>query len=347
MGAAFKLLVYSPYPEDGTSLYRAWGVLPHLRKRANIELVRPGGQFTWTNMADIDAVFLQRAFLPAQVQMAHMAKTYGIPVILDYDDNLFCVQPDNPTHDAYNADASKANVEECAKLATAIMVSTEAIRQTMLKFCPNVYVVPNALDTSFLKRVSDDIPLQPIIAWRGGATHMVDLQEHTDAILEAYEKFPTFSFAFLGYQPYWILKKMQTNRVKYLQFDANYPNYMKNLQRLRAAVHIIPLADNEFNHCKSRVGHLESSFAGSTAIAPDWAEWQGGELARYKSPQEFRAKLFEALSTPLPDLLERNRKDWDWVLENRTLEKVNQIRLEVLEKHAGLKVPDRLLEALA
>ncbi len=129
---------------------------------------------------------------------------------------------------------------------------------------------------------------------------------------------------------------MAKNRTRYLQFDANYPNYIRNLQRLRSAVHIIPLANNEFNHCKSRVGHLESSLAGSVAVAPDWHEWQGGESAHYKSKEDFRERLFNLLETPLPDLQARNQKDWAWILENRTLDKINIRRLAVFAKHGGL-----------
>lgn len=330
----YKILMGVPFPEDGTSRYRAYGPFNHLRKYG-IELIAPPQQLKWFHLEGVDAVFLQRAFLPWQVQLAHAAKVAGIPVVTDYDDFLLGVTADNPTSDSYNAAQSKANVEACVRASDLVFVSTEALKKQLSQFNSKIEVVPNAIDFKIIQPFSEDLPRNPVVMWRGGHSHVRDVAHHEHAFMEAYERFPDYSFVFMGWNPWQITEKMNPMRVRYVPFNVEYINYMADMKKMRAAIHVVPLADNIFNRCKSRIAHLESTIAGSVCLAPAWEEWAGGHCEHYEGKNDFQSKLFELMSRTQEDLTAQANKSLSWVKENRSLESTNAQRVELFKKYLG------------
>jgi hypothetical protein len=336
MAGTYRLFVWAPVPEDATSKVRAWGVLPRLRSRCALELVAPRPQVNWTDIVSVDGVFFQRPFMPNQTMLAQAAKSYRVPIVCDWDDDLLCVPTDNPTHANYNNPQSKENVMNLARMADLVTVSTEPLRQTMLKFNPNVHVVPNALDMRIHTRMTDSLPRNPVVMWRGGHTHMRDLMHHTDQIMAAYEAFPDWSFVFMGYNPWWITERMAPTRCRYVPFQPEYVYYMNDLCKMRAAIQIVPLDDSPFNRAKSRIAHIESALAGSVCLAPNWDEWQGGGVVNYASPGDFGKKLQELMGTPIETLGAMNNESWAWVSKNRVLDHTNELRAQLLHRFAGV-----------
>lgn len=337
---SFRLLCSAPYCEDGTSTYRAWGPVTELRKLIpDLDVLSPhtlstspsGNRLAWPEFQNVDAVMLQRPFAPDHVAMAHMSKMYKKPLWVDYDDDLFAVPKDNPTHTNYEQPQVKANIEQICKFADIVTVSTKALGERLAKFNPKVLVIPNALNMRLLHRLDPALPRNKLILWRGSHCHFSDLHDHTDQLMEAYSKFPEWSWCFVGYNPTWITNKMDSKRVRVLPFDNDYLNFMGNMQKLRAAIQIVPLIPHDFNFAKSRIAHLEGSLAGSAILAPDWEEWQDGKIYRYSGAQDFQDKLFNMLDTPLDQLAETNNQDWSWVEQNRQLSSVNQLRAGIIE----------------
>jgi len=288
-------------------------------------------------MMSMDAVFLQRAFIPDQVGLGNLAKEHGKPVITDYDDFLFAVQEDNPTHITYSQHASKSNVELCCRMSDVLTVSTEELKQKLLPFNENIVVVPNAIDFDLVKPMSPEIPRNPLVVWRGGSSHQEDFREHTDAILDAHDKFPNYHFAFVGFNPWWITKRMDQKRFRVLPFDGSYVNYMRNLCKLRGAIHIVPLADNVFNRCKSNISVLEATVAGSVVLAPDWEEFRTFGTIPYQDKASFHGKLLELMATPHDNLAAINKPALEQVKQYRNLDLMNKIRVETFRKYAGMR----------
>ena len=338
---SFKMLCFAPYPEDGTSQYRCWGPLNEVRRLIpDLDLVslhtlssNPAGtRLSWVEMGMVDAVMIQRPFAPEHVSIAHMAKLHKKPLWVDYDDDLFTVPKDNPTHLNYNTPQVKQGIEAICKMADIITVSTKFLGQKLAKFNPKVMVVPNGLNMRMLHRMDDALPRNKCVVWRGSHCHLMDLFEHTEQILAAYNAFPEWGFTFVGYNPTWITNKMDMEkRCRFLPFDNDYTTYMSNMQKLRAAVQIVPLIPIDFNFAKSRIAHIEGSFAGSAVLAPDWEEWQDGKIYRYSGVHDFQEKLFGMLATPLEDLAATNNQDWEWVSKHRTLAVTNEFRRGILE----------------
>ena len=334
----YRLFTWAPIPEDGTSMYRAWGPLSQLRRITDkIELVRATGSVNWVDYLQLDGAFLQRPFLPNQVQFASECKAYGIPLLTDWDDDLLNVPEDNPTHGQYSAPQSKQNVETLARMSDCVISSTAALAEVLKPFNQTTHIVRNALDPRLLVRMPQETPRNPIVMWRGGHTHQRDLREYTDAILACYEANPTWSFVFMGYNPWWIKERMSPERYRHVPFNPQYAYYMRDLAKVRAAIHIVPLADNKFNRSKSDIAYLEATAAGSVVLGPDWEEWQSPSLVNYKDPSSFQAKLQELMNTPIEQLGSVNEKAWQHVLSNRTLTKENNNRLNLFKRYGGMK----------
>ncbi len=331
----YKLLNYSPSPSDGTSVLRSWGVLPRLTENQNLEILKAHGTISWDGIMNVDAVFLQRAFTPEQVQLAGMAKTYKRPIWCDWDDALWCVPKDNPSHGIYNQAASKQNMESCARMANVITVTTESLKERFHAFNDHVEVVPNAVDFDLITPMSVDLPRNPVICWRGGHSHVRDLHTHQDAILEAYERFPNFSFAFFGFNPWWITEKMDPARCRVMPFDSSYPIFMNNIMKMRSAIHIVPLHDSEFNRCKSNLSYLEGTVAGSVVLAPDFEEWRNLGAITYTDANGFRSQLFELMSTKSDDLDKIANKNLEFIKAYKSLKEINKLRLSVMKKFLG------------
>ena len=328
-----KLFLWAPMPEDGTSLYRAWGPLSQLRKLSNrIELIKAQGSVNWVDYVQIDAAFLQRPFMPNHRALALECKIYNVPLISDWDDDLLNVPSDNPTARQYGEAQSKSNVEEIARMSDLITVSTSCLAELKSKFNKNVHVIKNALDPNLLVRLSSDIPMNPCVMWRGGHTHQRDLMAHTDSIMEAYKKFPSWSFVFMGYDPWWIRERMAPERCRYVPFNPQYVYYMRDLIKMRAAIHIVPLADNQFNKSKSDIAYLEASCAGSAVLAPNWEEWRNPGATLYENPDDFGFKLKELMGSTPKTIKEKNQEAWEHIQAKRFLHIQNKQRLELFEK---------------
>src|SRR6478736_9208315 len=142
----YKILIWSPNPTDGTSFYRAWGVYSRL---SNVELVPFVGQREWQDLIGIDAVLVQRPYDQSAIEYMDIFKTNKIPIIVDYDDDMFNVPKDNPVYEHYNREEIRASVKEAYRLADIITVSTKALRDGIMENVPDaapIVIVPNAVD---------------------------------------------------------------------------------------------------------------------------------------------------------------------------------------------------------
>ncbi len=334
-----RMLAFSPFPEDGTSWARAFGVYPKIRRKMSFQFIQvqnlaPAGQrINWQHLQDIDSLFLQRAFMNEQVQLAELCHMHGIPIITDYDDDLFSVPSDNPTHSTYSQPWVHRNIERICQLSSCVTASTDTLGQVLKKFTPHVRTIPNAIDLDLLRPLPQELPRNKILLWRGSHCHVRDLIMFQEAILHAYEKFPDYTFMFVGYNPWWITEKMNQERVRILPFDGSYVNYMRNMAKIRAAIQIVPLADISFNRSKSNIAFLEGSFAGSALLTPDWDDWAATPGVKYNGVTDFESKLFDLMSAPVEQTAKIAQDGFDWVERFRNLNLVNDLRVDVLRKY--------------
>jgi hypothetical protein len=357
----FRLACGVPGPNDGTSLLRGYGPLnAMLKEDLRLELVQPPSlpsgdwEMNWAWLTSCDALFMQRPFTPKHAQVIVMAKMAGLPVWVDWDDDLCSVPAYNPKADLYVPEVVRPNIDRITRLADMVTVSTEALLKSrtealgkLLQADGNrgpstagkmpaelgkVRVIPNACMWPF-----SDLPRCKRISWRGGASHDGDLM-HVLPTLNELSRAPQLSlwkWLFIG-----DINWMVPDAIPQANFEhdpgADVYLYMRIFQQLAPFVHIVPFANNPFNRARSNLAWLEATSAGAVVLAPDWEEWRRPGIINFRDMDEFKARLkvicsqFRSADGVHPNVHESRR----FISENLLLPVVNRMRWDLLNELA-------------
>lgn len=330
-----KILAHSPAPFDGTSFYRSFGIFPNLSKKLGRQVsVTPfQSGATWASVSDFDILFLQRPVSDGIYKLAEYVKGLGIKIWVDHDDNLFDLPTESRVFFDYD-DKTRKRMAEIMKLADVITVSTDGMKQVFKALGFESTIVPNALNTDWHTPVKEHNAKSRVVAWRGSETHVADLLYFTDPLEDAINK-TTDVYHFFGYAP-WLL----CHRVPYYSSGVNgeltarihlhKPEdvrvYHDNLKKYKPRLMHVPLIGNSLNAAKSNIAWIEATYAGAVCVAPDWPEWRMPGVLNYKSFEEYTQLL-----TSEEDRTEEWKKSMAYIGENLTLNKTNELRLEILK----------------
>lgn len=326
-----SILVICPNPTDATSFYRGVRPLAALKlSMANLNLVY-ASQTDWTVLSMVDAVFLQRPFNGNHLAVARMAVEWKVPLWVDYDDDLFEVPQDNPAYAIYSKEEIQKNVAEICAMAKVVTVSTQALRRKLAPLNPDIVVVPNAWDEKLLTdRNERNLDANPLVLWRGSATHQRDILVHGEAIIELSKKHPNWTWHFQGYNPWFVTERMDPGKVVTAP-SVPVEKYFQFIRTIRPKLVITPLADNAFNRSKSNIAWIEATYAGAACLAPLWEEWMQPGVVGYSSKADFADKLDLLMSGSI-DTEARLAESWEFIKTNRLTVHSNRIRAGVLER---------------
>jgi hypothetical protein len=328
-----SLMCLLPQQHDATSFYRGAGPLGSLkRQRGDLTLSFPTGAVNWSHLNMVDAVFMQRPFQPTHLELAKMAKRGGRPLWIDYDDDLFNVPTDNPTHTLYSRDQVQKNIAQIVAMADVVTVSTSELKRRLDPLNEDIRIVPNAIDEElFGYRSWEPEKRSKCVMWRGSATHARDLAIYSSEIIELAHEFPEWTWTFLGTNPWFITDAIPSDRCTVIE-PLDVLEYFEFIHGVRARVQMVPLHDSPFNRAKSNIAWIEGTFAGSACVVPNWEEWQRPGVFAYKSKESFKRQMSLLLSEKEPELeLVSVRASWDHVTHNLRLERVNHLRSEVID----------------
>jgi hypothetical protein len=318
---------------DGTSFYRCLGPLAALRKQHRKSIDFQINQLTlnpcdWATMADCDIAFFQRPCLGHHVTAAGIAKMCRTPLILDYDDDLLNLTPDNPCYATYGKDKIRDNIQKLLGMADVVIVSTPAISETFQPFTPNkIVVIRNSWDDS-LRPWADPIAIRSNrCIWRGSATHLKDFLEVSHCVHDTADLFSDVKFAFMGWEPFMVTEKLKCE----VYPKQEVLDYFDSIRSLAPKIVYVPLHLSQFNRAKSNCGWLEASYAGAAVLAPEGLpEWERPGITLYNGPEHFGDVLQEMLKTPWEELKTRADGSRDYIKANLLLSKVNEQRLAVI-----------------
>lgn len=311
---------------DSCSFYRSAGVAKDLRKKIghNITVAQwPDVHMNWAFLNQFDTVMFQRPFTPEAAVLCDFIKNMGIKLWVDWDDNLFQVNPENETHETYSKPEIQKSMRNIMNLADVVTVPTNNLKIVLSGLNKNIHVIPNAHNDSIFNR--DNLPRRTNnVIWRGPKSHIADLSQYRNAINKASEEFKDWRFMFLGYSP-WFLN--DTSNKAYLPMQ-DIMAYHRCLYDTAPACLHVPLADNPFNRCRSNVAYLEGSYAGAVCVAPDW--WNAPGSLPYSDADSYYEALRAVLSGEI-DIVVQNKIAWQYIQDELTLSKVNLKRVEVIE----------------
>ena len=270
---------------DSCAFYRSTGIVKDLQKKINDRIIVADWSkvpLDWGFFSQYDLIMFQKPYTKQELNMCRYIKHLCIKIWIDYDDNLLAVNPENAAGpNLYHDPSVQENIKGILKLADAVSVPTEELRECYLQYNDNIRVIPNAFNDSIFFR--PELPKRTNqVLWRGPESHILDLMTYADAINKATEQFTDWRFIFMGYYPWFLHETINKGFNKWIQDIIVYHKFIFDLA---PAVLHIPLADNVFNRCRSNIAFIEGTFAGAVCVTPDW--WNAPGSLPYTDPQSY------------------------------------------------------------
>jgi len=295
-----------------------------------------------------DTVVFSRTYPVDPLVTMRKFKKLGKRCIYETDDDLWTVNPDNPS--VAISTEKRRQYEHLMDECDAVTTTTSELAKKLRKFNKNVFICPNAIDYSLMKHKDIKMPKERLrLGYSGAASHWRDLELVTEVLVNIQKKYDV-EFVLQGMcgcpleVEIWQYKQVLTYGLRpekklFLEQAVKWYQGMKNvrffhvpfyppvmfptlLSSLNIDIGIAPLQDNEFNHSKSCVKFYEYASIGAVTLASKVLPYKKevGYCAK-NNVKDWVAKL-ERLITD-KDFREKLRdKQAKWVKENRDINKV-------------------------
>lgn len=231
-------------------------------------------------MADI--IVVPRMGEDTFVSMIPKMKEMGKKVVIDHDDNMFCVSPLSPHYEEVGTenvtiligdepielwkDGKNINLErnrkraegfkEAMRLSDMVTVTQPILAEVYSEFNKNIKVLPNCVDMSIWQK----LPLKKHegirLGWFGGSSHYEDWVMISDAVKTIMMMHPEVRLVLMGAKFEGTLKGIDRKRIEFHEWvhTEAYP-YKAAILDLDLA--LIPLQESTFNSCKSSIKWVE------------------------------------------------------------------------------------------
>lgn len=272
--------VFCPANIDACAYWRMW--IPHLNVEDSHFLFTAGTP-PMNEIAECDVVVVQRMFLADNIPFLKIARTNGIRIIYDLDDNIWQLPKKNPTYHIFSDEAHQKGFAACAEWADVITCSTVQLRDVMLdhlghlrnvasnKEIPIVHI-DNAIDLRLFPRTT--VPKDEdkiVIGWGGSNTHLGDIADVWNLLPDLLEEFPNLYLEFVGHEgPASVRNHPRvTNRqwCHISEFAARYATWNWDIV-------LAPLEQHRFNRSKSCIKMQEAAAIAAPCLAEDIAPYR-------------------------------------------------------------------------
>ncbi|MBB5390092.1 MULTISPECIES: glycosyltransferase [unclassified Herbaspirillum] len=219
--------------------------------------------------ARADVILLHR-FTPGLLPISALDVIFklGKPVIYESDDLLNEIPTDHP--EAAAGASWKEGIEYSVKRAQAVVVSTHFLAEKYRQLNANVHVLQNYLDYDIFHR---DVPRKQkgeaiTIGLLGSSiqpSNFALVHQALRTICERYRDKVRIDFVGWHCPQGW----EQHPNARFTSFIHEYEKYAVQLKHMEWDIALIPLAQDEYNQCKSFVKWLDYSAAGIASIFSD------------------------------------------------------------------------------
>lgn len=222
------------------------------------------------NPETLDLVVLQRLVSPMQVEFVHALQRMGVAVVVDVDDALWRIHPDNESHQhwtEYVAGVPRYEMLDAAcALADMVTVSTPALARRY-GVHGRVEVLRNGLpNAAFAPDVKPGFQGRIKIGWAGSLdSHPNDLQVMGDAVARIIAENDDVDLHIVGdHEPVANLLGVPLDRATGTGWVPLH-EYHEALRDID--IMLVPLADTAFNRAKSALKAQEGAAAGALVLA--------------------------------------------------------------------------------
>jgi glycosyltransferase involved in cell wall biosynthesis len=277
---------------DGCGYYRIQLIAKYLNKLPDVYM-KISFEYSKELIDWADLIVLQKQVNQKAIPFVEYAKSKGKKIITEVDDDYFNIPEWNPAHKYYLD--KQENLINFYKLSDAMTVTNEHLAQEMRKYNSNVYVLPNSLDIPFIEKLKtipdeekfkhikylnknqkklsiqeafDFLKDKKVIGWGGSPTHLRDLQQATNALIEICKKDKDIVLMMMACSTDDLLNNINSDQI-ILVNPVPIFLYHKNLILQKWDLGICPIEDNLFNRSKSNLKYLEFSSLGFACVCSD------------------------------------------------------------------------------
>lgn len=201
------------------------------------------------DFVNADVLVFQRQHDETAIQKIIKWKNRGKKIVLDFDDNLFLIEPDNPAKKIYDSTALKL-MEIVLSIADAVTVTVKPLADSYSRFNKNIVILPNCIDEN-VPRTKAEKSQKTVIGWQGSPTHFGDLKEIKSVINELGRTY-AFDLVLAGFNPKGMFARSTCR--PWIRFSDNLDHYglFSDFD-----IGLCPLKNTPFNECKSDIKFLE------------------------------------------------------------------------------------------
>jgi hypothetical protein len=325
-----RMHLLAPHPTDATSFYRSYGPIAHMRRHYPLEVV-DSPTVAWPNVSLSDIVFLQRPFNNQHVEIAEWAKSTGCKLLIDYDDLLFNLPPENKAYFNYLDENIRRNITKLLNIADHITVSTDFIKQDLQTRTKRpITTIENALPPQFINREFKEERTKMFL-WRGSDTHCMDIMHLEQPLTELMKEYKDWMFIYMGFVPPMKEASKLPNFKPLCGLQVH--EYFRAIHKAAPLIMYHPLRDHPFNHAKSNCCWMEATFAGALFVGPDTHEFSKHKgMRNYKI--EDAGSFYNTMSQAITDASNGNIEDVitsnDIIRDSLTLDQTNKVRFNII-----------------
>lgn len=326
------LLCDIPNTEDGTSWYRAIGPLSHLQKHSELSIdINVTDDISWPILDLCDVFFSQRPFTNKHLKNLTLAKDLGVPIWLDYDDDLFAISTDNPAYNIFGTQDVQNNITQALNMADVVSVSTLSLADNLWNrgFKKNFVVINNALNFKKFNWNSKPRPRSNKVFWRGSASHFRDVLTVTNDFVDLITKSEGFEFQFIGDSLWFLTERCPPEKIKMIR-PLTVNKYFSYIYEQAPKLFVAPLLTSKFNMAKSNIAYLEAIWSGALCVCPDMPEWRQTGALNYTNPSHFRSLVKQVMDMSEEDHSKLWVESLEHIYEHYNLDKVNKARESLL-----------------
>lgn len=306
-----------PKVESAIDIWRVWRPIEELKKHVDWqidyqptlikdiekyaneeEFTKHGVETAGKHLGQYDIVFSSYFTERTHMALLHAVnKQYGTKFILDQDDDLFNVDPENPFWIAAGEQGA-ADLRQIARLANYISTTTPILAKRLAensKVNAKVFTIPNYISDSY-KHEPVDNGDKIVIGYFGGASHYQDL--HETGLLPALEKLmhkhKNVYFKSVG-QP--IDYYLPRGRLEYVDVAKGRKWIDELFPKLNFDIALGPLRQTLFSISKSNIKWQESTRMGAAFI--------GSRVGPYGSLKDGTASLVDNTEESWYEALEK------------------------------------------
>ncbi len=224
---------------------------------------------------DSDIILFQRNFSSRFTEykaIVDLSRKLKKPVVMDLDDYLIGLYVNHPDRVNTPFGMELVSILHAIRDADAITVTTSSLQKTIRQLNPNVFVLPNYLDTKLWsihppRTISSTEPIK--IVYIGTPSHASDLDSISDSLSTIANTFGNrIAFLFYGAPPPAHLAELENVQWKEPE-TYTLSEFVEIIQKIEGDIAIAPLLDNEFNRCKSPIKFFEYTAMGMPGVYSD------------------------------------------------------------------------------